>query len=192
MEQSELNLIRMSRKGDNRAFEKLVRKYEQKIYNLILGMTGNKTEASDLFQEAFLSTWRNIQGFKGESSFSTWLYRIAVNAVLMKRRKKRLQTVPLDETIKTSENEIKREFPGDWSENPLATMQNDELRDRLSQAISLLPEKYRTVLVLSDLQGMPNEEITRIMNLSLPSVKSRLHRARLFLRNRLSDYFRRP
>jgi RNA polymerase sigma-70 factor, ECF subfamily len=189
---AEVDLLEKSRTGDSKAFQELIKPHEPKIYNLLLSMTGNEAEAADFFQEAFISAWRNLSSFKGKSSFSTWLYRIAVNTVLMKRRKKKLPTVSLDVPIVANGEEISRDFAGDWSDNPLASLENQELRERLNKAIRELPEKYRTVLVLSDVQGLPNEEIRKVMKLSLPSVKTRLHRARMYLRQKLSEYFKRP
>lgn len=190
MENNEANLIQQAQKGDARAFEKLVKNHEQKIYNLLLRMTSNPTETADLFQETFLSAWKNIQRFRSDSNFSTWLYRIAINAVLMKRRKKRLATVPMDAPLKTEELELKREFAEDWSKSPHATLENKELREKMDRAIERLPEKYKAVLVLSDIQGLSHKEIRKVLGISLPSVKTRLHRARFFLRNELSHYFK--
>lgn len=190
-EQSEQSLIGRARKGDAGAFEALVRRHEGKIYNLLLGMTGgNRAEASDLFQETFLSAWKNLRGFRGKSSFSTWLYRIAFNAALMRKRKKKLPTVSLDQPLERDEDRTRLDTIGDWSENPLASLENRELRDRLSREIERLPEPYKQVLVLSDLQGLPNGKIAKVLGISLPNVKSRLHRARLQLRRELSEHFK--
>lgn len=189
MEPLERDLIEKAKRGDSRAFEELLKKYETKIFNLLLRMTGNKTEAADLFQETFISAWKNLSKFRGDAQFSTWLYRIAVNSVLMRHRKKKLKTVSMDAPIETESGEIERER-GDWSTNPLATLQNDELRRRLEKSLIRMPEPYRPVFVLSDMQGLPNEQIGKILKLSLPNVKSRLHRARLFMRRELSDYFK--
>ncbi len=188
METLEKDLIDQAKRGDSRAFEELLKKYETKIFNLLLRMTRNKTEAADLFQETFISAWKNLSKFRGDSNFSTWIYRIAVNAVFMKQRKKKLKTVSMDAPVETEDGEMPRE-QGDWSTNPLATLQNDELRQRLEKSLKLMPDSYRPVFVLSDMQGVPNEEIGKILKLSLPNVKSRLHRARLFMRRQLSDYF---
>src|SRR4051794_20595829 len=114
LEPSEASLLAKAKAGDSRAFEELIKTDEPKIFNLLLRMTGNKTEAHDLFQETFLSAWKNLRKFRGDSGFSTWLYRIAVNQVLMKRRKRKLQTVSMDAPIETGEEEKQREF-GDWS-----------------------------------------------------------------------------
>ena len=188
----EAELLRKSRAGDAKAFEELIKKHEPKIYSLLLSMTKNETEAADLFQETFISAWRNLKAFNERSSFSTWLYRIAVNTFLMKRRKKKLPTVSLDAPLDHDGEEVKRDFAGDWSDNPLASLENLELRDRLSKAIGELPEKYRAVILLSDVQGLPNEEIRKILGISLASVKTRLHRARLHVREKLSEYFKKP
>ncbi len=192
IELNEATLLDNAKAGDPRAFEELIKNHEPKIYNLLLSMTKNETEAADFFQETFLSAWRNLRAFQGKSSFSTWLYRIAVNTVLMKRRKKKISTVSLDVPISVDGEDMKRDFAGDWSENPLASLENKEMKERLNRAISELPEKYRTVVILSDVQGMPNEEIGKVLKISLPSVKTRLHRARLFLREKLSEYFKKP
>ncbi|HAM38812.1 MAG: hypothetical protein A2474_06620 [Elusimicrobia bacterium RIFOXYC2_FULL_34_12] len=190
MEKIELNLIKEAKKGNAQAFEKLIKQHEQKIYNLLLKMTNNRVFAEDLFQETFLTVWKKIKSFKGNSEFSTWLYRIAVNTVLMKHRKKTINSVSFDTPILTSTGEIKRDFGDDWSKNPLATLENKELKEELNKAIKSLPDKYRTVLVLRDIEYMSNEEVRKILKISIPSVKSRLHRARLFLRDRISKYFK--
>ena len=190
MDDPDAALLERSKAGDTQAFGELIRKHEARIYSLILSMTGNPAEAADHFQEAFLSAWKNLNGFRGNSAFSTWLYRIAVNSVLMKRRKKRVPTVSLDMPISSEGDDIERDLPGNWSENPLASLENKELKTRLNAGIAELPEKYKAVLVLSDVQGLSNDEIKRILGLSLPSVKTRLHRARLHLRQKLSDYFK--
>ncbi|MEW6556566.1 MAG: sigma-70 family RNA polymerase sigma factor [Elusimicrobiota bacterium] len=184
-------LVEKSKRGDTRAFEQLIKKHELKIYNLLLNLTGNRSSADDFLQETFLTAWKKLKGFKGTSEFSTWLYRIALNLVLMKKRKKKvIHTVSMDTPITTPKGTAKREFADDWSKNPLATLENIELKNRLNEAIGLLPEKYKTVLILRDIEGMSNDELQRTLKISLPSIKSRLHRARLFLRDKLSRYFR--
>ncbi len=184
-------LVKKSQKGDYPSFEELVKRYERKIYNLAYRIMGNKEDASDVLQETFLQAFKKLSGFKGKAKFSTWLYRIAVNICLMKKRKgKRMETVSLDIPIFTKkEDEIKRELRDDWSDSPLATLENEEVKETLSQAIDSLPEEYRTVFLLRGLNGLSNEEVANVMKISLPAVKSRLHRARLFLRDKLSQYF---
>ena len=184
-------LVKKSQKGDYPSFEELVKRYEKKIYNLAYRIMGNKEDASDVLQETFLQAFKKLAGFKGKAKFSTWLYRIAVNICLMRKRKrKKMEIISLDVPILTKkEDEIKRELRDDWSESPLATLENKEVKKTLSEAIDLLPEEYRTVFLLRGLNGMSNEEVAEVLKISLPAVKSRLHRARLFLRDRLSQYF---
>lgn len=184
-------LVKKSQEGDYLSFEELVKRYEKKIYNLAYRIMGNKEDANDVLQETFLQAFKKLSGFKGKAKFSTWLYRIAVNICLMRKRKrKKMKTVSLDIPILTKkEDEIKRELRDDWSESPLATLENEEVKKTLSEAIGLLPEEYRTVFLLRGLNGLSNEEVAKVMKISLPAVKSRLHRARLFLRDKLSQYF---
>ena len=191
MNLNEKILVKKSQNGDTRAFERLIKMHERKIYNLLLNMTGNKTVAEDFLQETFLNAWQKIKSFRGNSEFSTWLYRIAVNVVLMKWRKKKvIRTVSMDSPIITEKGEITREFADDWSKSPTASLENAELKNKLTEAIGLLPEKYKTVLILRDVENMSNEEVQKILKISMQAVKSRLHRARLFLREKLSGYFR--
>jgi len=184
-------LVKKSQKGDYPSFAELVKRYEKKIYNLAYRIMGNREDASDVLQETFLQVFKKLAGFKGKAKFSTWLYRITVNMCLMRKRKrKKREIVSLDVPILTKkEDEIKRELRDDWSESPLATLENKEVKKTLSEAIDSLPEEYRTVFLLRGLNGMSNEEVAEVLKISLPAVKSRLHRARLFLRDRLSQYF---
>ncbi len=185
-------LVKKSQEGDYTSFEELVRRHERKIYKLAYRMMGNKEDANDILQETFLRAFRKLSSFEGKSKFSTWLYRIAVNLCLMRKRKeKKMKTVSLDVPVLTAGgDEIKRELRDDWSENPLATLENEEVREILSKAIDLLPEEYRTVLILRGVNGFSNEEVAKMLEISLPAVKSRLHRARLSLRDALSKYFK--
>jgi len=175
--------------NDGRAFEHLVKKYEHKIYDLAYKILGNTDDAADVLQETFLQAYRSLPKFKGKSSFSTWLYRIAMNNCLMKIRKHKNRTVEsLDSTEDDSTDALYNNIP-DWSFNPEATAENSELRDILSRTIRRLPSEYRTVIILHDMQGMSNKEVSGILKLSIPAIKSRLHRARSFVRKRLSHYF---
>ncbi len=185
-------LVKKSQEGDSLSFEELVKRYEKKIYNLAYRIMGNKEDANDILQETFLEAFRKLSSFEGKSKFSTWLYRIAVNLCLMKkRREKKIDEVPLDMPILTKEeDEIKGELRDDWSKNPLATLENKEVRKKLSKAIDSLPEEYRTVILLRGVNGLSNEEVAKVLKISLPAVKSRLHRARLFVRDQLSQYFK--
>jgi RNA polymerase sigma-70 factor (ECF subfamily) len=177
--------------GDDNAFEELVVRYEKKMYNLAYRITGNEDDASDVLQDTFLQALRKLHTFKGESKFSTWLYRIAANASLMKKRKDKNNTsISLDkEYMSDKGDEIKRQYKDDWAHNPLDILEDKELRDTLYNAIYTLPKEYKVPLILRDIDGLSNEEVTKILNLSLPAVKSRVHRARFFIREKLNEYF---
>ena len=142
-------------------------------------------------QEAFLKAYGNLAKFQEQSKFYTWLVRIAVNEALMKlRRRKPERTVSLDEDIKTEDDSLPREI-ADWSPNPEQQYTQAELREILSKTIQGLPPGFRTVFVLRDVEGLSTEETAAALELSVPAVKSRLLRARLQLRERLTRYFQR-
>ncbi len=182
-------LVRKSKEGDQTAFAELVNRYESKIYSLAHKMTGNREDAADVLQEAFLDAYKSLSHFKEEAKFSTWLYRIATNVCLMKLRKRKGEAViSLDEPLLTEEGERPREIP-DWSTNPGAVVLNEELKQVMDEAIKALPPAYKSVFVLRNLEGLSNAETGKVLGESLATVKSRLHRARIFLRERLSHYF---
>ncbi len=185
-------LVQRVREGDYSSFETLVRRHEKKIYNLAYRMMDNREDASDILQETFLQAFRKLDGFKGESGFSTWIYRIAVNLCLMKKRKEKgRRVISLDAPVLYQrQKELRTTVPDDWSKNPSVSLENKELKKKLAEAIKELPEDYRTVFLLREVQGLSNEEATEILKSSLPAVKSRLHRARLFLRDSLAQYFK--
>jgi len=143
-------------------------------------MTGNTAEAEDLAQEAFLQLFRKISTFRGESAFSTWLHRLAVNVVLMHLRKKGLQQVSLDEPDTSQDEPVKRDY-GDDDRRLTGSVD----RIGLERAISELPPGYRAVFVLHDVEGYEHNEIAEIMNCSVGNSKSQLHKARMKLRERL-------
>ena len=143
-------------------------------------MTGNTAEAEDLTQEAFLQLFRKISTFRGESAFSTWLHRLAVNVVLMHLRKKGLQQISLDETDTSQDEPVKRDY---GSDDRRLTGSVDRIG--LQKAIADLPPGYRTVFVLHDVEGYEHNEIAEIMNCSVGNSKSQLHKARMKLRERL-------
>ncbi len=182
-------LVQKSKERDQAAFAELVNRYESKIYNLAHRMMGNREDAADVLQETFLDAYKSLSNFRGESKFSTWLYRIATNVCLMKLRKKGEETViSLDEPISTKEGQRPREIP-DWSTNPAVAVLNEELRQVMDEAIKTLPPLYKSVFVLRDMEGLSNAEVGKVLGESVAAVKSRLHRARIFLRERLSQYF---
>ncbi|MCK5533996.1 sigma-70 family RNA polymerase sigma factor [bacterium] len=184
-------LIKKSQAGDLLAFEELVKRYEKKIYNLACRIMGNQEEASDILQETFLQAFRKLASFRGEADFSTWLYRIAVNLCFMKKRKgKKMKVFSLDAPILTDTGDLKKEIPDNWSKNPLASLENKELKEYLNKAINQLSPEYKTVFILRDVDKLSNTQVAKILKLSLSAVKSRVHRARSFLRHKISSYFK--
>jgi RNA polymerase sigma-70 factor (ECF subfamily) len=186
----ELVLVNAARGGDVASFEKLVRKYDRNVFRIANHITQNREDAEDVVQDAFLKAFMNLGQFQGQSKFYTWLVRIAVNEALMRLRRRRPERmVSLDEDINTGEDTIPREV-ADWSPNPEQLYNQSELREILQKTIQGLPPSFRTVFVLRDVEGLSTEETADALNLSIPAVKSRLLRARLQLRDRLTKYFK--
>jgi RNA polymerase sigma-70 factor (ECF subfamily) len=187
----ETTLVAQAREGDTRAFGELVRRYEGKIFRLAQHITQNREDAEDVLQETFMKAYEHLDQFKGDSKFYTWIVRIAVNQALMKlRRRKTDKSVSLDETIDTGEDTITREIAA-WDENPEQRFSRDELGEILDTAVESLEPPYRSVFVLRDVEELSTEETAEALNLSVPAVKSRLLRARLQLREKLTRYFKR-
>ncbi|MGQ9707486.1 MAG: RNA polymerase sigma factor [bacterium] len=180
-------LVRRAQKGNMEAFEELVRRYERKVYNIAYRLLGNEEDATEALQDTFLRVFRFIRKFSFKSSFYTWLYRIATNVSLTRlRRRKMTGMVSLDAPVPASED-LKFDIP-DTGQTPQEAFEQKRLRERLEQAVKQLPEEYRAVVVLRDLEGLSNEEVSRVLKLSVPAVKSRLHRGRLALRERLAKF----
>ena len=187
----ESTLVAQAREGDARAFGELVRRYEGKIFRLALHVTQNREDAEDVLQETFLKAYEHLDQFKGDSKFYTWIVRIAVNQALMKlRRRKTDKSVSLDEAIDTGEDTITREVAA-WDEDPEQRFSREELGEILDTAVESLEPAYRSVFVLRDIEELSTEETAEALNLSVPAVKSRLLRARLQLREKLTRYFKR-
>jgi RNA polymerase sigma-70 factor (ECF subfamily) len=186
----ELALVNAAKKGDVTAFEELVRRYDRNVFRIANHITQNREDAEDVVQDAFLKAYSNLGQFQGQSKFYTWLVRIAVNEALMRLRRRRPERmVSLDEDVKTEDDSVPREV-ADWSPNPEQLYGQGELKDILTKTIQGLPASFRTVFVLRDVEGLSTEETAEALNLSIPAVKSRLLRARLQLRERLSKYFK--
>ena len=184
-------LVERARAGDQQAFGELVRKYERKIYRLAMNITRNEEDAEDVLQEAFLKAYEHLDRFKGDSKFYTWIVRIAVNEALMKlRQRKGDRTVPLDEPIETGEETVAREIAV-WGDNPEEQYSKEELQNILSDAVDSLKPDFRTVFTLRDIEELSTEETAEILGISVPAVKSRLLRARLALREKLTRQFKR-
>ncbi len=184
---SDSELVAMAKAGDQDAFGLLIERHESKIYGLCLKMLGNPEDAEDVLQEVFLKAFQALPGFREEARFSTWLYRIAYNACLMRIRKKKIETVSLDRPLDVEEGHIERDVT-DWSTDPRTDVMSEELRSVLTRHINELSPDNRIVFVLRDVHGLSTDDTAGVLGLSVPAVKSRLHRARLYLRERLSDY----
>jgi RNA polymerase sigma-70 factor (ECF subfamily) len=184
-------LVAQAKEGDTRAFGELVRRYEGKIFRLAQHVTQNREDAEDVLQETFMKSYEHLDQFKGDSKFYTWIVRIAVNQALMKlRRRKTDKSVSLDEQIDTGEDTVVREIAA-WGEDPEERFSREELGDILDTAVQSLEPPYRSVFVLRDIEEMSTEETAEALGLSVPAVKSRLLRARLQLREKLTRFFKR-
>jgi RNA polymerase sigma-70 factor (ECF subfamily) len=184
-------LVAQTREGDARAFSELVKRYEGKVFRLAQHVTQNREDAEDVLQETFLKAYEHLDQFRGDSKFYTWIVRIAVNQALMKlRRRKSDKAVSLDETIDTGEDNIVREIAA-WDEDPEQQFSREEIGSILDKAVESLEPIYRSVFVLRDIEDLSTEETAEALDLSVPAVKSRLLRARLQLREKLTRYFKR-
>jgi RNA polymerase sigma-70 factor, ECF subfamily len=180
--------------GDNeeKAFNEIVNRYGDKIYKIALGITRNPSHAEDVLQEVFVTLLQKLDSFHEDSKFSTWLYRVAANTSYMRLRseKKYNNELSLEDYVSYDEDgalkgiEIK-----DWSDRPDEVLLSKEVIEIIEKAVNELPIANRVVFHLRDVEGFSNEEVAKILRLSLPAVKTRIHRARLFLRDKLSDYF---
>ena len=176
---TDFELARAAAAGDQLAFEKLYQQHHRKVYSLCLRMLGNQTDAEDVTQDVFIQVYRKINTFQGESAFTTWLYRLTVNSVLMYLRKK---------SRKHREESTEDEMLQNWAESRALSHRHEiSMIDRiaLEQAIAQLPTGYRHVLVLHDLEGFEHEEIGRMLGIAVGTSKSQLHKARMKLRKLL-------
>jgi RNA polymerase sigma-70 factor (ECF subfamily) len=187
----ETEVLSLAREGDVKAFSELVRRYEGKIFRLAQHITGNREDAEDVLQETFLKAYEHLDQFQGNSKFYTWIVRIAVNESLMKLRKRKSdRTVPLDEPVDTGEDTVVREIAV-WEDNPEQKYSREELANILEEAVETLRPAFRTVFVLRDIEELSTEETAEALGISVPAVKSRLLRARLQLREKLTRLFKR-
>ncbi len=185
------DLVVRAQRGDTSAFTELVSRYERRIFRLAKNITQSDEDAEDVLQEAFLKAYEHLGGFQGQSKFYTWIVRIAVNEALMKLRKRKTdRTVSLDETIDTGEENVVREIAV-WDDNPEQRYSQQEIREMLDKAIMSLRPAFRAVFVLRDVEDLSTEETAAVLDLSVPAVKSRLLRARLQLREKLTRFFKR-
>jgi len=183
-------LVERVRAGDISAYDTLVRKYERQVFRIAQHITQNREDAEDVMQDAFLKAYEKLDQFQGNSKFYTWLVRIAVNESLMRLRKRRTgKMVSIDEDIETDEGTVPRDL-ADWAPDPEQNYSQSELGKILEKTIKGLPPGFKVVFELRDVQGLSTEDTAEALGLSVPAVKSRLLRARLQLRERLSRYFK--
>jgi len=184
-------LVQRAKRGETEAYSELVRKYENKVFRLAKNITQNDEDAEDVLQDAFVKAYEHLDDFHEQSKFYTWLVRIAVNEALMRLRKRKTdRTVPLDEPVDTGEETVVREIAV-WDDNPEEKYGTTEIRRILDDAIQSLKPAFRTVFQLRDIEELSTEETAQLLGLSIPAVKSRLLRARLQLREKLTRAFKR-
>ena len=186
---SERELLSAARNGSTAAFEKLVERYERRIFRLAQNITHHREDAEDVMQNAFVQAFRNLRQFREDSRFYTWLVRITVNEALMKIRRRRVNEVSIDAGIESEDDVIPRELQ-DWGPNPEQRCSQRELQRILATTISELEPGYRSVFQLRDVEGLSTEETAEALDLSISAVKTRLRRARLQLRDSLHKHFR--
>jgi len=186
MEINESELINRAKSGDKSALTDIVQLYEKKIYNFALRYLHNKEDAEDVLQETFISVIKAINSFKGNSSLSTWIYRIAANASLMKLRTRKRVFESFDEDV----IDLSRDYPSvnqHLSRSPLDVVGDKELAENITKNIDSLSPKYRSVFLLRDVEGFSAKEVSHMLNMTIPAVKSNLRRARIALRDKLAD-----
>lgn len=187
----DFELIRAINSGQFDRFPDLVKRYEQKLYNFSLRMCRDAADAEDTVQETFLNVFKYLKDFRYETKFKNWLYRVAASTCIKRRRKSKFapeRELSLDEFYHQEDAESSNQVPN-WALMPLDKLLSNELLDQINQAVFSLPEKYRLVIVLRDIEGFSTAETSQILNVSPANVKVRLHRARLFLRDKLKGYF---
>ena len=185
------DLIQGINAGQVDKFHDLVKRYEQKLYNFSLRMCRDHSDAEDMVQETFLNVFRYLKDFRYETKFKNWLYKVATSTCIKKMRKSKFapeKELSLDEFLPNDEAEKPDHVP-EWALLPLDKLLNEELAGAINQGILSLPKKYRMVMLLRDIEGFSTAETAQILNLSPTNVKVRLHRARLYLRDKLKGHF---
>ncbi|TAK53441.1 MAG: sigma-70 family RNA polymerase sigma factor [Bacteroidetes bacterium] len=188
-------LLAKAKAGDHKAFTQLIRQYEQMVYSFSFKVCRNKEQAEETLQDTFVNVFRKLKQFDGKSKFSTWLYSIVTNNCMMKRRRSKLEQSSVsiyEPRMPEHRHDDEMQDAGfrlqAWNETPLDEVMSKELRERLDEAIVKLSVDYRLVFLLRDVEGQSAEETAKIMKLTVPAVKSRLRRARVFLREQLNEY----
>jgi RNA polymerase sigma-70 factor, ECF subfamily len=185
---SDDSLVEQAQKKDYQAFEELVKRYEGKIYGHTLRLLGNREDAQDVLQETFLNVFKGLENFRGDSSFSTWIYRIATNNALMRLRKLSHAERELNDELPPPES-MKRQALASHILDPKDAFLEKEMLRELDKAVERLPEKYRSIFLLRDVEELSTDKTANVLGISEAAVKSRLHRARLFIREALLKKF---
>jgi RNA polymerase sigma-70 factor, ECF subfamily len=186
-------LLNRAQAGDISAFEELVGRHQDRVYGLALRMTRSEPDAAEIAQDTFLSAYQHLREFRGEAAFGSWVHRIAANNALMRLRHQRVRDLVVEEPAEPefTDRGSLAEYPeADWSRRADDKLLDDELGQAIQQATDGLAEGYREVFLLKDLEGMSYEEISEMLGISVPAVKSRLHRARLALRQAIDDFYK--
>jgi RNA polymerase sigma-70 factor, ECF subfamily len=184
-------LIRAINRGRQDLFYELVKRYEKNLYNFGLRMCDNPSDAEDMVQDTFLNVFKYLEGFRYETKFKNWLYRVATSACLKKKRRSKFapdKEFSLDAFLPADESAVSMDLPR-WASQPLDQVLDGELSGVIRKALLELPEKYRLVVVLRDVEGFSTQETAEILSLTPTNIKVRLHRARLFLREALKTYY---
>ncbi|HOQ01130.1 MAG TPA: sigma-70 family RNA polymerase sigma factor [Acetivibrio clariflavus] len=179
---NEKDLVERAKSGDLEAFEQLIIGCQKKVFNIAFRMVGNYDDANELAQEVFIKAFRSIKNFKGDSSFSTWIYRITANVCLDELRKRKNRTiVSLDQDIELNDGDVKRQMP-DNAPTPDMEAESNEVKSIVNESIQQLPDDYKSMIILRDIQGFSYDEISKIVNCPEGTVKSRINRARQALK----------
>lgn len=195
------DLVERARQRDMAAFEELVVRYRSKVYGLALRMMKDASDAEEIMQETFLSAWQSLPGFRGESAFGSWLYRICANFALMRLRRRKVELendaqqhpqASAGEPRFDSEGSLIASPSYDWSRGTEEKALDHELRRAIETATMGLPDEHRAVFLLKDIEGLSYEEIAQVTGSTVPAVKSRLHRARLALRQAIEAFYANP
>ena len=189
---ADLDLVRATREGDLSAFDQLVSRYDRKLFRIAQNITHNREDSEDAVQECFLKVFQNLNGFREQAQFSTWIYRIVVNVCLMKFRKRsRFKEIALEDDSQNAAGGVSLE-PADWAPNPEELFHITELRNILTKGLQCLSPAFRAAFVLRDIEGLSITDTAEVIGVSSAAVKARLFRARARLRLFISSHFVRP
>jgi RNA polymerase sigma-70 factor (ECF subfamily) len=191
--QDDRELLARAQAGDMSAFEALVGRHEDKVYGLALRMTRSEADAAEITQDTFLSAYQHLSEFRGEAAFGSWVHRIAANNALMRLRRQKVLDIVSDDLAGpefTERGSLAEPPESDWSRRADDQLLDEELGRAIQAATDALPEGYREVFLLKDVEGLSYEEISEMVGISVPAVKSRLHRARLALREAIDAFYK--